>query len=69
MEKDPRTGKPKLLYWKQIGQRANHAWDLAVYQQFALEIFAYTVCTQMLGLETLDYISFWECAEKGAFKT
>lgn len=69
IEKDPRTGKPKLLYWKQIGQRANHAWDLAVYQQFALEIFAYTVCTQMLGLETLDYISFWECANKGTFKT
>ncbi len=68
IEKDPRTGASKLMYWKQIGQRANHAFDLATYQQFCLEIFAYFVCTQMLGLDELDWISFWERAETGCFK-
>jgi phage terminase large subunit GpA-like protein len=71
IEKDPRTGLPKTMYWKQIGSRANHAWDCATYQQFALEIFAYVVCVTPppigLGLKELDFISFWAYAEKGHF--
>lgn len=71
IEKDRYTGEPKKFYWKQIGSRPNHAWDLAVYQQFALDIFAYTVCVSPkpmgLGLKELDFISFWEFAEQGVF--
>jgi phage terminase large subunit GpA-like protein len=73
IEKDPRTNLPKLMYWKQIGQRANHAWDCQTYQQFALEIFAYVVCVTPkpagLGLKELDFISFWQHAETGVFES
>jgi phage terminase large subunit GpA-like protein len=67
-EKDPRTRRTKALYWRQIGSRQNHAFDLAVYNRFALEIFAEMVCLEVLGLEELDWIDFWKAANDGRFR-
>jgi phage terminase large subunit GpA-like protein len=66
VEKDPKTGATRSMYWKASG-KPNHAFDVAVYQDFALEVFAHNYCLAILGLEKLSWESFWEAAKSKIF--
>lgn len=61
VEKNPRTGLAWREYWVHNGM-PNHAWDCEVYNMFAYDFFAYSVCAHNFGLEGIDWQVFWEFA-------
>ena len=67
--KDPRTGKYLYSYWKQVGQRDNHAFDTYVYNLACLDMLVEVICLQELQLEISSYSEFWKYAETGIFYT
>lgn len=54
-----RTRKKKGLRWEQKGQQPNHAWDCLVYAACALDMIAIEYCFDRLGLDQLNYDSFF----------
>jgi phage terminase large subunit GpA-like protein len=59
---DQRTKQRKGWEWRQIGQRANHAWDCRVYGMAAFDMIVVEVCLGVLELEKLDYLAFFNYA-------
>jgi phage terminase large subunit GpA-like protein len=64
---DRKTNKVTGSLWRQLFGKANHAFDIYVYNLAALEIAAEYYCRDRLGLPALDYTTFWEMAKTGAF--
>jgi phage terminase large subunit GpA-like protein len=59
---DPRTRRVKGYKWELTGQRANHAWDCRVYNMAVFDMLVHATCTEVLGLETMNYAAFFEYA-------
>ena len=68
-KKDPQSGKNLGTYWHRPGNARNELWDHLVYNTAALEMMAYDVCSQNLGLDALIWSEFWEEASNGLFWT
>lgn len=45
--------------WHRPSGANNELWDLLVYNNVALDILAYDVCIQQMGLEAIDWHTFW----------
>ncbi len=46
--------------WKQRGSRANHWWDVRVYNMAAHDMVVLDRCQQMLGIYAIDYKAFYD---------
>lgn len=66
-EYDKKTNKYIRTVWRQKPGMANHGFDTYVYNLAALEIFADDICRHELGLNMLDWTSFWNYAAFGMF--
>jgi len=53
--KDKNTGKVYGHKWEVIGDRQNHAWDLTIYAQAALDLLVANVCELRFGIDYIDY--------------
>ena len=60
---DARTGKRLGFEWRRPSGAANELWDILVYNSAALDIIAWDVCRNQLGLEFVSWPAFWELAE------
>lgn len=58
-KRDPQTGRLLGTYWHRPGNVRNELWDLLVYGTAALEMLAWDVCTNELGIEALMWSEFW----------
>lgn len=56
---DKDTGKRLGFGWYRPSGADNELWDLLVYNTAALDILAFAVCIQQLGLEQIDWDRFW----------
>jgi phage terminase large subunit GpA-like protein len=59
-KKHPVTNMPMGFYWIQIPNHPNHAWDCRVYNLGGLDLLAYEVCFNELGIDGINYPLFWE---------
>jgi phage terminase large subunit GpA-like protein len=59
-KRDKRTGKFKGFEWRAKQGAPNHAFDTAAYNLAALEMVADYRCKNILGLETIDWVRFWD---------
>lgn len=50
-------------YWHRPQGAPNELWDLFQYGSATVEIIAFRVCTEHLGLENVDWLQFWDYAE------
>jgi phage terminase large subunit GpA-like protein len=58
-----KTNQRMGFYWVKTSPNApNHAWDCRVYNMAALDIIVFTVCSTELGIDAIDYNTFWEWA-------
>jgi len=65
---DKATGKRIGWEWRRPSGANNELWDLLVYSNAALEIFAVDYCINQLQLEAVNWSVFWDYAA-GAFHT
>jgi phage terminase large subunit GpA-like protein len=64
-----KTGQREGFVWHRTPGRANHAWDLMVYNTAALEMIAFDTCKREAGLEFIDWRWFWDYVEgSGIFR-
>lgn len=64
-----RTGQREGFVWHRTPGKANHAWDLAVYNTAALEMIAFDTCKREAGLEFINWAWFWDFVEgSGVFR-
>lgn len=68
-KRDPSSNKLLKTEWFRPPGSRNEMWDLLVYNTAALEMAAYDICVNQLGLEALVWSVFWEEAEKGIYFT
>jgi phage terminase large subunit GpA-like protein len=61
--KDRSTGQILGYKWEPIGTRENHAWDLTVYCQAAIDMMALNVSMLVFKLKYLDWDKFWAHVE------
>lgn len=66
-KRDPSSGKLLGTYWHRPGNARQELWDLLIYNTAALEVVAFDVCEQRLGLEYLSWDGFWDEAEQGLY--
>lgn len=60
-----RKTKQRLgFYWRQIPNKANHAWDCRNYNMAALDFYAYNICITELNHEGIVYDDFWKYMEE-----
>jgi phage terminase large subunit GpA-like protein len=57
---DPQSGKRLGFAWYRPSGADNELWDLLIYNNAALDIIAFDVCMQQLGLSQIDWSQFWE---------
>jgi phage terminase large subunit GpA-like protein len=57
---DKATGKRLGFGWHRPSGSDNELWDLLVYNNVALDIIAFDVCIQQMGLTTIDWEVFWD---------
>ena len=57
---DKATGKRLGFEWHRPNGADNELWDLLVYNNVALDIVAFDVCIQQMGLPTIDWDVFWD---------
>jgi len=50
--------------WHRPSGAANELWDLLVYNNAALDLLAWDLCRGTLGLEQVDWTSFWDFLEE-----
>lgn len=50
-------------YWHRPGNAPNELWDLFTYGSCTVEIVALQVCQGHLGLESIDWLKFWDYVE------
>lgn len=53
------TGKRLGFEWHRPSGANNEMWDLLIYNNVALDIIAYDVCIQNMGLDQIDWDRFW----------
>jgi phage terminase large subunit GpA-like protein len=53
------TGKRLGFVWHRPSGADNELWDLLIYNNVALDIAAFSVCIQQMGLEQIDWDLFW----------
>lgn len=51
-------------YWHRPNNAKNELWDLLVYGHAAVEIFAWALCKDGFGLDTIDWAQFWQYIEE-----
>jgi phage terminase large subunit GpA-like protein len=56
---DVASGKRLGFAWVRPSGADNELWDLLVYNNVALDIIAFDVCLQQLGLDQIDWDRFW----------
>lgn len=56
---DAETGKRLGFGWYRPSGADNELWDLLVYNNVALDIIAFDVCIQQMGLDQIDWHVFW----------
>jgi phage terminase large subunit GpA-like protein len=56
---DASTGKRLGFGWHRPSGADNELWDLLVYNNVALDIVAFDICIQRMGLPTIDWDAFW----------
>jgi len=66
-KRDKKTNRFLGIYWVQILNADNHAFDTHTYNIGVLELIAETACVQDLGLLSLSWPEFWEYAKKGVY--
>lgn len=66
-KRDPASNKLLGTYWHRPGNARQELWDLLMYSTAALELIAFDICEQHLGLDYLSWSDFWDEAEAGAF--
>lgn len=64
---DKDTGKRLGVEWHRPSGAANELWDLYVYASAALDIICFNVCRDELGLDFMNWPSFYEHCEQGAY--
>jgi terminase, large subunit len=60
---DPTTGRGLGFAWVRPSGADNELWDLAVYNNVALDIVAYDLCLQQYQLEQIDWNTVWGALE------
>lgn len=66
---NPSTGQREGFIWHRTPGKANHAWDLAVYNTAALEVVAFDTCKREAGLDHINWAWFWDYVEgSGIFR-
>jgi phage terminase large subunit GpA-like protein len=61
-----KPGKLGGYEWRRPSGAANELWDLYVYNSAALDLVALDVCKNQLGLEGIDWPTFWDVCERQA---
>lgn len=64
-ETDKNTGQVKRVWYRPSGAD-NELWDLLVYGNANVEVFAWMICTQIFELETVEWPDFWRYASDPA---
>ena len=60
---DARTGKRLGYEWFRPSNARNELWDLTVYNAAALDMVAYDICFNMVGIEFVNWLEFWQLCE------
>lgn len=60
---DRQTGKRMGFVWHRPSGARNELWDLLVYANAALDLVAWDVCINQLGLDFVNWQSFWDVVE------
>lgn len=60
---DDRTGKRLGHFWFRPSGSANELWDLLIYNSAALDLIAWDVCINQMGLPAVEWDTFFELAE------
>lgn len=62
--KDSQTGRAQGFEWHRPSGAANELWDLLVYSNAALDLIAWDVCRNQLGLDAVHWGDFYERCER-----
>jgi len=62
-KRDPSSGKLLGTYWHRPGNARQELWDLLTYNTACLEVLAYDVCSNELGLDAMIWSEFWAAIE------
>lgn len=63
------TGKRVGFEWHRPSGANNELWDLLCYANAALDLLAYEMCRESLGMEWVNWTAFWDRCEEGVFFT
>lgn len=66
-KRDPQSGKLLGTYWHRPGNARQELWDLLMYNTAALEVVAWDICENVLGLEYLSWPDFWAEISEGTY--
>ena len=58
------TGKRVGFEWFRPSGASNELWDLLIYNNAALDLIAWNLCRGQLGMEFVDWQTFWERIEQ-----
>jgi phage terminase large subunit GpA-like protein len=58
-KKDAESGRSLGFGWYRPSGAANELWDLLVYNNVALDVIAFDLCINQLGLDQIDWHIFW----------
>lgn len=61
---EARTGRRVGFEWHRPSGAANELWDLLVYGNAALDLIAWDVCRNQMGLDFVNWIAFYDLAEQ-----
>lgn len=65
--RDKITNEFKKIEWRKTEGAENHAFDTYVYNWAMLELLAFTVCREVLGLDILSWKDFWNYCKTGIY--
>lgn len=60
---DEKTNKRVGVVWHRPGHANNELWDLLIYATAGLEMLAWDVCRNQMGLEAVNWPGFWDMLE------
>ncbi len=62
-EKKDSSTNVTTYFWHRPGNVPNELWDLLVYSNASVEVFAFQICIQHFELDTIDWSKFWDYIE------
>jgi len=62
---DKRTNRRLGWEWHRTSGVRNELWDLLVYNAAAVDVIAWDLCRNQLGLEAVNWTAFWDRLEAG----